>query len=49
MATAQTLYQKIWNDHIIDQRPDGTALIFIDRHLIHEVTTPQAARWRGLI
>jgi 3-isopropylmalate/(R)-2-methylmalate dehydratase large subunit len=42
MATAQTLYQKIWNDHIIDQRPDGTALIFIDRHLIHEVTTPQA-------
>jgi 3-isopropylmalate/(R)-2-methylmalate dehydratase large subunit len=42
MTIAQTLYQKIWNDHIIDQRPDGTALIFIDRHLIHEVTTPQA-------
>ncbi len=39
---ARTLYQKIWDDHIIDQRPDGTALIFIDRHLIHEVTTPQA-------
>jgi 3-isopropylmalate/(R)-2-methylmalate dehydratase large subunit len=39
---ARTLYQKIWNDHVIDQRPDGTALIFIDRHLIHEVTTPQA-------
>ncbi len=40
--TPRTLYQKIWNDHVIDQRPDGTALIFIDRHLIHEVTTPQA-------
>jgi 3-isopropylmalate/(R)-2-methylmalate dehydratase large subunit len=40
--TPRTLYQKIWDDHIIDQRPDGTALIFIDRHLIHEVTTPQA-------
>ncbi len=38
----RTLYQKIWDDHVIDQRPDGTALIFIDRHLIHEVTTPQA-------
>jgi 3-isopropylmalate/(R)-2-methylmalate dehydratase large subunit len=39
---ARTLYQKIWDDHVIDQSADGTALIFIDRHLIHEVTTPQA-------
>jgi len=38
----RTLYQKIWDDHVILTRPDGTALIAIDRHLIHEVTTPQA-------
>ena len=38
----RTLYQKIWDDHVILSRPDGTALIAIDRHLIHEVTTPQA-------
>lgn len=38
----RTLYQKIWDDHVISTRPDGTALIWIDRHLIHEVTTPQA-------
>jgi 3-isopropylmalate/(R)-2-methylmalate dehydratase large subunit len=40
--TPRTLYQKIWDDHIVSTRPDGTSLIFIDRHLIHEVTTPQA-------
>jgi 3-isopropylmalate/(R)-2-methylmalate dehydratase large subunit len=39
---ARTLYAKIWADHVVDQRADGTSLIFIDRHLIHEVTTPQA-------
>ena len=42
MSTAQTLYQKIWNAHVVEQRDDGTCLIFIDRHLVHEVTSPQA-------
>ena len=38
----RTLYAKIWDDHVVRRLDDGTALIFIDRHLIHEVTTPQA-------
>ena len=38
----RTLYEKIWDAHVVDKRPDGTALIFIDRHLVHEVTSPQA-------
>ncbi len=38
----RTLYEKIWDAHVVDQRPDGTALIFIDRHLVHEVTSAQA-------
>ena len=38
----QTLYEKIWNAHIVEERDDGTAIIFIDRHLVHEVTSPQA-------
>jgi len=38
----RTLYAKIWDDHVVDRRDDGTALVWIDRHLIHEVTTPQA-------
>jgi 3-isopropylmalate/(R)-2-methylmalate dehydratase large subunit len=43
MSTApRTLYAKIWDDHVVKSLDDGTALIFIDRHLIHEVTTPQA-------
>ena len=42
MVTPRTLYEKIWDDHVVARRDDGTALIFIDRHLIHEVTTPQA-------
>ena len=37
-----TLYDKIWNDHLVDQQADGTSLLFVDRHLIHEVTSPQA-------
>ena len=37
-----TLYDKIWNDHLVDQQGDGTSLLFVDRHLIHEVTSPQA-------
>ena len=40
--TAKTLYDKIWDAHLVKQREDGTALIYIDRHLIHEVTSPQA-------
>lgn len=38
----RTLYEKIWDDHIVETRDDGTALIYIDRHLVHEVTSPQA-------
>ncbi|MGV3553914.1 MAG: 3-isopropylmalate dehydratase large subunit [Croceibacterium sp.] len=38
----RTLYEKIWDAHVIERRPDGTCLIFIDRHLVHEVTSPQA-------
>ncbi len=38
----QTLYEKIWNDHVVERRDDGTCLIYIDRHLVHEVTSPQA-------
>lgn len=40
--TPRTLYEKIWDAHIVDRRPDGTCLIYIDRHLVHEVTSPQA-------
>jgi len=42
MTKARTLYEKIWDAHVVDQRDDGTALIYIDRHLVHEVTSPQA-------
>jgi len=38
----RTLYEKIWDDHVVERREDGTCLIFIDRHLVHEVTSPQA-------
>ncbi|MET3759872.1 3-isopropylmalate dehydratase large subunit [Sphingomonas sp. UYEF23] len=38
----RTLYEKIWADHVVEQRDDGTCLIYIDRHLVHEVTSPQA-------
>ncbi len=38
----QTLYDKIWNEHLVHQQEDGTALLFVDRHLVHEVTSPQA-------
>src|SRR3989304_1215179 len=40
--TAKTLYEKLWESHLVDQDADGTALIYIDRHLVHEVTSPQA-------
>jgi 3-isopropylmalate/(R)-2-methylmalate dehydratase large subunit len=43
MTTApRTLYEKIWDAHVVSRRDDGTCLIYIDRHLVHEVTSPQA-------
>src|SRR6516225_8678246 len=42
MAKPRTFYDKIWDDHLVDEQPDGTCLIYIDRHLVHEVTSPQA-------
>jgi 3-isopropylmalate/(R)-2-methylmalate dehydratase large subunit len=42
MAKPLTLYEKIWADHVVERRDDGTCLIYIDRHLVHEVTSPQA-------
>ncbi|WP_225205811.1 3-isopropylmalate dehydratase large subunit [Novosphingobium huizhouense] len=40
--TPRTLYQKIWDAHVVEDRDDGTSLVYIDRHLVHEVTSPQA-------
>ncbi|RDE09661.1 3-isopropylmalate dehydratase large subunit [Pelagibacterium lacus] len=40
--TAKTLYDKIWDDHVVEYDEDGTAILYIDRHLVHEVTSPQA-------
>jgi 3-isopropylmalate/(R)-2-methylmalate dehydratase large subunit len=42
MSTPKTLYQKIWNNHVVYEEPGNPALIYIDRHLIHEGTSPQA-------
>ncbi|WPP05798.1 3-isopropylmalate dehydratase large subunit [Methylocella tundrae] len=42
MAHPRTLYDKIWDDHLVHQAQDGSALIYVDRHLVHEVTSPQA-------
>jgi 3-isopropylmalate/(R)-2-methylmalate dehydratase large subunit len=42
MSKPRTLYDKIWDDHLVDMQPDGTGLIYVDRHLVHEVTSPQA-------
>lgn len=39
---AQTLYDKVFEHHIVDEKDDGTILLYIDRHLVHEVTSPQA-------
>ena len=39
---AKTLYDKIWEDHMVHQQSDGTELLYVDRHLVHEVTSPQA-------
>jgi len=37
-----TLYEKIWNEHVVHEQDDGTTLLYVDRHLVHEVTSPQA-------
>ncbi|HEV7255158.1 MAG TPA: 3-isopropylmalate dehydratase large subunit [Mesorhizobium sp.] len=42
MSAPRTLYDKIFDDHVVDRQPDGTCLLYIDRHLVHEVTSPQA-------
>jgi 3-isopropylmalate/(R)-2-methylmalate dehydratase large subunit len=42
MAKPRTLYDKIWDDHLVEEASDGTCLIYVDRHLVHEVTSPQA-------
>jgi 3-isopropylmalate/(R)-2-methylmalate dehydratase large subunit len=42
MTKPRTLHDKIWDDHLVDEQPDGTCLLYIDRHLTHEVTSPQA-------
>ena len=42
MSNAKTLYDKLWHDHVVRSEEDGTALLYIDRHLVHEVTSPQA-------
>jgi 3-isopropylmalate/(R)-2-methylmalate dehydratase large subunit len=42
MSQPRTLYEKIWDSHVVERRDDGTCIVFIDRHLVHEVTSPQA-------
>ncbi len=42
MSQPRTLYDKIWDDHLVHEADDGTCLLYIDRHLVHEVTSPQA-------
>ena len=42
MATPQTLFDKIWRSHLVDEQDDGVSLLYIDRHLLHEVLSPQA-------
>ncbi|WP_341276041.1 aconitase family protein, partial [Brucella melitensis] len=41
MSAPRTLYDKSWDDHVVDQQEDCTCLLYIDRHLVHEVTIPQ--------
>ena len=51
MTEPQTLFQKIWNAHVVAQQPDSPAVLYVDLHLVHEVTSPQAfsgLRARGL-
>jgi 3-isopropylmalate/(R)-2-methylmalate dehydratase large subunit len=42
MPSPRTLFDKIWESHVVDRQPDGTCLLYVDRHLVHEVTSPQA-------
>ena len=42
MTKPRTVYDKIWDEHLVHEAPDGTCLLYIDRHLVHEVTSPQA-------
>src|SRR3954469_23592169 len=42
MTMARTLFDKIWETHLVDEHTDGTCLLYVDRHLVHEVTSPQA-------
>ena len=42
MSAPKTLYDKIWDAHVAHEADDGTCLLYIDRHLVHEVTSPQA-------
>ncbi len=42
MSAPKTLYDKIWDAHLVSEDADGTSLLYIDRHLVHEVTSPQA-------
>ena len=39
---SKTLYDKIWENHLVHEQNDGTTLLYVDRHLVHEVTSPQA-------
>ena len=41
-AKPRTLYDKVFQDHVVNEQEDGTILLYIDRHLVHEVTSPQA-------
>ncbi|MCA0452064.1 MAG: 3-isopropylmalate dehydratase large subunit, partial [Proteobacteria bacterium] len=42
MAKPRTLFDKIWDAHVVHRQDDGTCVLYIDRHLVHEVTSPQA-------
>ena len=42
MNKPRTLFDKVWDSHVVDVQDDGTCLLYIDRHLVHEVTSPQA-------
>ncbi len=42
MAKPRTLFDKIWDSHVVQRQPDGTCVLYVDRHLVHEVTSPQA-------
>jgi 3-isopropylmalate/(R)-2-methylmalate dehydratase large subunit len=52
MGSPLTLFQKVWNEHLVTQQPGAPGILFIDLHLVHEVTSPQAftsLRARGLV